>query len=153
MASCVLDTVVVPLGNGALISGVATWIKHVQPAVRVVGVASEGADSMEASWRTNTVVERASVDTIADGIAVRTPVPEALDDMRGVVDDVVLVSESSIHHAMRMLFSTSGIVGEPAGVAGIAGLIEHKSLRIGRLATIVCGSNLTDEQLRQWLVA
>ncbi|MEY2774966.1 MAG: hypothetical protein RL218_191, partial [Actinomycetota bacterium] len=89
---------------------------------------------------TNTVVERASVDTIADGIAVRTPVPEALDDMRGVVDDVVLVSESSIHHAMRMLFSTSG-------------LIEHKSLRIGRLATIVCGSNLTDEQMRQWLVA
>jgi len=153
MASCVLDTVVVPLGNGALISGVATWIKHVQPAVRVVGVASEGADSMEASWRTNTVVERASIDTIADGIAVRTPVPEALDDMRGVVDDVVLVSESSIHHAMRMLFSTSGIVGEPAGVAGIAGLIEHKSLRIGRLATIVCGSNLTDEQMRQWLVA
>lgn len=153
MASSSFDSVVVPLGNGALISGVATWIKHVQPSVRVIGVASERADAMEASWRTNSFVERPSVDTIADGIAVRTPVPEALDDMRGVVDDVVLVSESSILRAVRMLFLSSGIVGEPAGVAGIAGLIEHESLRQGRLATIVCGSNLTEEQMRKWLLA
>ena len=153
MASRSFDSVVVPLGNGALISGVATWIKHVQPSVRVIGVASERADAMEASWRTKSFVERPSVDTIADGIAVRMPVPEALDDMRGVVDDVVLVSEASILQAMRMLFVTSGIVGEPAGVAGIAGLIEHESLRQGRSATIVCGSNLTEDQMRKWLFA
>ena len=106
---------------------------------------------MEASWKSNSVIERPSVDTIADGIAVRTPVPEALADMRGVVDDVVLVDESSILTAMRTLFVTSGIVGEPAGVAGIAGLLEHASLRRGRVATIVCGSNLTDDQMKRWL--
>ena len=153
MAGQSFDSIVVPLGNGALISGVATWIKHVQPSVRVIGVASERADAMEASWRTNSFVERPTVDTIADGIAVRTPVPEALDDMRGVVDDVVLVSEASILQAVRMLFAKAGIVGEPAGVAGIAGLIEHESLRQGRAATIVCGSNLTEEQMRNWLLA
>lgn len=145
------DSIVVPLGNGALISGVATWIKHVQPSVRVIGVSSRGADAMEASWKSNSVIERPSVDTIADGIAVRTPVPEALADMRGVVDDVVLVDESSILTAMRTLFVTSGIVGEPAGVAGIAALLEHASLRRGRVATIVCGSNLTDDQMKRWL--
>jgi len=145
------DSIVVPLGNGALISGVATWIKHVQPSVRVIGVSSRGADAMEASWKSNSVVERPSVDTIADGIAVRTPVPEALADMRGVVDDVVLVDESSILTAMRTLFVTSGVVGEPAGVAGIAALLEHASLRRGRVATIVCGSNLTDDQMKRWL--
>jgi len=151
MASTSLDTVVVPLGNGALISGIATWIKHVKPTVRVVGVSSKGADAMEASWKSQTIVERSSVDTIADGIAVRTPVPEALEDMRGVVDDVVLVEESSILSAMRTLFVTSGIVSEPAGVAGIAGLMEHESLRHGRVATIICGSNLTDDQMKRWL--
>lgn len=145
------DSIVVPLGNGALISGVATWIKHVQPSVRVIGVSSRGADAMEASWKSNSVIERPSVDTIADGIAVRTPVPEALADMRGVVDDVVLVDESSILMAMRTLFVTAGIVGEPAGVAGIAALLEHASLRRGRVATIVCGSNLTDDQMKRWL--
>lgn len=145
------DSIVVPLGNGALISGVATWTKHVQPSVRVIGVSSRGADAMEASWKSNSVIERPSVDTIADGIAVRTPVPEALADMRGVVDDVVLVDESSILTAMRTLFVTSGIVGEPAGVAGIAALLEHASLRRGRVATIVCGSNLTDDQMKRWL--
>lgn len=153
MTATPLDAVIVPLGNGALISGIATWVKHIDPTIRVIGVSSVGADAMEASWRSNTVIERATVDTIADGIAVRTPVPEALQDMHGIVDDVVLVSESSILHAMKMLFMSSGIVGEPAGVAGIAGLIEHESLRSGRLATIVCGSNLTDGQVRDWLMA
>ena len=67
------DTVLVPLGNGALITGMARWIKHVAPDVRVVGVSSVTADEMEASWRSGTVIERASANTIAVGIAVRTP--------------------------------------------------------------------------------
>lgn len=153
VATDAFDSILVPLGNGALISGVGTWVKHVQPSARIVGVVSEGADSMEASWRSNTVIERPSVNTVADGIAVRTPVPEALQDMRGVVDDVVRVTEGSIVQAMRALFSTSGIVGEPAGVVGLAALMEHASLRHGRLATIICGSNLTEEQVQKWLFA
>lgn len=152
MSGCELDSILVPLGNGALINGVATWIKHVRPEVRVIGVSSAKADAMEASWRSGSFVERESADTIADGIAVRTPVPEALDDMKGIVDDVVLVTENSILEAMKTLFASSAIVGEPAGVAGIAALIEHRDLRVGRVGTIVCGSNVTERQMRDWLL-
>ena len=153
MSGCELDAVLVPLGNGALINGVGTWIKHVRPATKVIGVSSVRADAMEASWRSGSFIERESADTIADGIAVRTPVPEALDDMKGIVDDVVLVTEDSILDAMRTLFVSSGIVGEPAGVAGLAALVEHHDLRVGRVGTIVCGSNLTERQMRDWLLA
>jgi threonine dehydratase len=145
------DTVLVPLGNGALITGMARWIKHVAPDVRVVGVSSVTADAMEASWRSGTVIERASANTIADGIAVRTPVPEALEDMKGLVDDVVLVSEDGLVHAMKMMFDRAGLVIEPAGIAGVAAVLEHQHLRSERLATILCGSNLTSEQINTWL--
>jgi threonine dehydratase len=145
------DTVLVPLGNGALITGMARWIKHVAPDVRVVGVSSATADAMEASWRSGTVIERPSANTIADGIAVRTPVPEALEDMKGLVDDVVLVSEDALLRAMKMMFDRAGLVIEPAGIAGVAAVLEHQELRSERLATVLCGSNLTSEQINTWL--
>ena len=145
------DTVLVPLGNGALITGIARWIKHVAPDVRVVGVSSATADAMEASWRSGTVIERPSANTIADGIAVRTPVPEALEDMKGLVDDVVLVSEDALLRAMKMMFDRAGLVIEPAGIAGVAAVLEHQELRSERLATVLCGSNLTSEQINTWL--
>lgn len=146
------DQVVIPVGNGALIAGVARWIKAHAPDVRVVGVCSTAADSMHASWHEHRVIERASTATIADGIAVRTPVPEALDDMRGVVDDMVLVDDESLVASMRLMASAAGLMVEPAGVAGVAALLEHQTLRSLATATVVCGSNLTDEQIRKWLI-
>lgn len=146
------DQVVIPVGNGALIAGMARWIKAHAPDVRVVGVCSTAADSMHASWHEHRVIERASTATIADGIAVRTPVPEALDDMRGVVDDMVLVDDESLVGSMRLMASAAGLMVEPAGVAGVAALLEHQTLRSLATATVVCGSNLTDEQIRKWLI-
>ena len=146
------DQVVIPVGNGALIAGMARWIKAHAPDVRVVGVCSTAADSMHASWHEHRVIERASTATIADGIAVRTPVPEALDDMRGVVDDMVLVDDESLVASMRLMASAAGLMVEPAGVAGVAALLEHQTLRSLATATVVCGSNLTDEQIRKWLI-
>jgi threonine dehydratase len=145
------DTVLVPLGNGALITGVARWIKDVAPDVQVIGVSSATADAMEASWRAGKFIERPSADTIADGIAVRTPVPEALEDMKGLIDDIVLVSEEALVRAMKMTFDRAGLVIEPAGIAGVAAVLEHEKLRSQRLATILCGSNLTSEQVNAWL--
>ena len=107
---------------------------------------------MHASWHADRVIERDSVATIADGIAVRTPVPEALADMRGVVDDMVLVSDDALVASMRLMMSTAGLMVEPAGAAGIAALLEHDSLRGVPSATVVCGSNLTDDQIRKWLI-
>lgn len=146
------DQVIVPVGNGALIAGMARWLKHHAPDVRVVGVCSTAADSMHASWHEGRVVERASVATIADGIAVRTPVPEALNDMRGLVDDMVLVSDDALVASMRVMMSAAGILAEPAGVAGVAALLEHQQLRSLSSATVICGSNLTAEQIRKWLI-
>ena len=146
------DQVVIPVGNGALISGIARWIKHHAPDVRVVGVSSTTADAMHASWHGQRVIERDSVATIADGIAVRTPVPEALDDMRGIVDDMVLVDDEALVASMRLMASLAGLIVEPAGVAGVAALLEHTELRSAASATVVCGSNLTVDQIRKWLI-
>jgi threonine dehydratase len=146
------DQVVIPVGNGALIAGMARWIKHHAPDVRVVGVSSSAADAMHASWHAQRVIERDSVSTIADGIAVRTPVPEALDDMRSIVDDMVLVDDDALVASMRLMASTAGLIVEPAGVAGVAALLEHADLRTHASATVVCGSNLTVEQIRKWLI-
>lgn len=145
------DTVLVPLGNGALITGMARWIKHVSPSTKVVGVSSAFADAMFASWKSGSIVERESANTIADGIAVRTPVPEAVTDMMGIVDDVLLISEESLKQAMKLVFDKAGLVTEPAGVAGIAAILDHQSLRKSKLATVICGSNLTAEQMEMWL--
>jgi threonine dehydratase len=146
------DTLLLPLGNGALLNGAARWVKSRSPSTRVIGVCSEGADSMAVSWRAQRLIERASVNTIADGIAVRRPVPEALEDMVGLVDDVMLVSEVAIKRAMQQVFMNSGLVVEPAGVVGVAAVIEHSSLRTEKLATVLCGSNLTEQQMRSWLL-
>jgi threonine dehydratase len=140
-----LDAVLLPLGNGALLTGVGRWIKAQAPQVRVIGVCSEGADAMAASWRAGRTIERARVQTIADGIAVRRPVPEALADMAGTVDDVLLVSDAAIERAMRLLRSKAGLIAEAAGAAGVAALIEHPPLRGQRLATVICGSNTLED--------
>lgn len=146
------DTVLVPLGNGALLTGVGRWIKAHAPDVRVVGVCAEGADAMAASWHKGRTVNRGLVHTIADGIAVRMPIAEALADMKGTVDDVLLVSEQAIAQAMRLVFQHAGLLVEPAGVVGVAAVLEHPALRTQRLATVLCGSNLTSEQVARWLM-
>ena len=147
------DAVLVPVGNGALITGVARWVKAHAPGTRVIGVSAAGAPAMERSWRTDAVVETGRADTIADGIAVRVPVPEALEDMRGLVDEMVLVEDGSIVRAMRRTFEETGVVVEPAGAAGVAALLEAPERWRGALvATPLCGSNVTAAQAREWLL-
>jgi threonine dehydratase len=145
------DAVLIPLGNGALITGMARWIKHISPQTRVIGVSSTTADAMHASFKSGSIVERESANTIADGIAVRTPVPEAVTDMMGIVDDVLLVTDEALKSAMKIVFDKAGLVTEPAGIAGIAAVLEHQALRGKKLASVLCGSNITTEQVEMWL--
>jgi threonine dehydratase len=143
----------VPLGNGALLTGVARWAKAADPAIRIIGVQAQGADAMEKSWRTGQLVFPPAVATIADGIGVRVPIAEAVEDMRGIVDDVVLVHDQDIITAMQLLFRTAGLMAEPSGAAGVAALCAFPRLFAGRrVASIICGSNLTEAQVREWLV-
>ena len=147
------DAVLVPLGNGAFLSGVGTWIKAHAPSTEVIGVCAAGAPAMALSLQEGVVKTTERVDTIADGIAVRVPVEEALSDLSGVVDDVLLVDDETIVRAMRLLFWKMGLVVEPAGAAGVAALLSNRERFAGALvATPLCGSNLTDEQVHQWLL-
>ena len=146
-----LDAVLVPLGNGALLGGVATWFKAHHPATRIIGICAEGAPSMERSWRARGPVATERAETISDGIAVRVPVPEAVADLQDLVDDIVLVNDLITIDAMRRLFAHLGLVVEPAGAVGIAALIADPLRLAGkRVATILCGSNLTTAQVADY---
>jgi threonine dehydratase len=146
------DAVLVPLGNGALLTGIARWIKAHSPATRIVGVSSVHAPAMHHSWKTGQILETANATTIADGIAVRIPIPEAVEDMNGIVDDVLLVEEASIVAAQKLLLEEERLIVEPAGAVGVAALLEHPTLRsFGRIATPICGSNMTKDQISMLL--
>lgn len=145
------DVVLAPLGNGGLLTGVGRWIKAVSPGVEVIGVSAVGADAMAASWRSGRIVRRRRVETIADGIAVRTPIEEAVADMSGTVDDVLLVSDEAIVAAIRRLFADAGLLVEPAGAVGIAALLAFRARFAGRrVATVLAGANLTQAQIRDY---
>lgn len=147
-----LDALLVPLGNGALLNGIARWSKARSPATRIVGVVSCGAPVMAQSWRSGTTVRGERVATIADGIAVRVPVDTALADMRGLVDDVVEVDDAQLVAAMRLVHRHAGAVVEPAGAAGVAALIAQHAMYAGRsVASVLCGGNLTPLQIQEWL--
>lgn len=146
-----LDAVYVPVGNGALINGVARWLKHVSPQTRLIGIGATGSPSMERSWRTGTIVLTDTADTIADGIATRVPIPMALNEMALAVDDMVLVDDDAIRDAMKPLYDELGVIIEPSAAAGLAAIIAHRDQLQGQLvATIICGGNALDEH-RRWL--
>ena len=145
----------VSLGNGALLAGMAAWLKEYSPGTRVIGVCAAQAPAMALSLSSprSTPVITDSAATIADGIAVRVPVPEALEELHGRIDEVITVSEDSLIAAMRLLFQNHGLVSEPAGAAGLAALVESSDRFKGsRIVTPICGSNITPEQMRRWLL-
>ena len=146
-----VDDVIVPLGNGSMLIGIATAIRALSPDTRIVAVQASGAPAMTETLRTGRIVKTRTADTIADGIAVRVPVPEAVSDMTGLVDDALLVDDSAITAAMRRLYTSAGLVTEPAGAIGVAAVAEHPARFEGRrVATVICGANATPEQLSGW---
>lgn len=147
------DVFLVPLGNGALVCGIGTWCRHAEPASRVVGVVAAGAPSMRLSFAARAPVPTESAKTIADGIAVREPVPFAVECMKSTVDEVISVSDDSIVRAMRLVHGHLGLVVEPAGVAGIAALLESPTRwKDACVATPLCGGNVTQQDARRWLI-
>jgi len=121
-----VDTVVVPIGGGGLISGVATALKGQNPDIRVIGVQAEGASSVAESLRKGERVERDSVETIADGIATRTVGERTFEVIRERVDGVVTVSDSEIAVALTTLLERSKTLAEGAGAVALAAVIEEK---------------------------
>jgi len=148
-----LDAVLIPLGNGALFNGIARVFKDLQPETKTIAVQAAGAPAMIDSWKSGKMIVYNNVNTIADGIAVRIPIAEALDDMKNLADEAILVKEDSILQAMKLLHIHAGLVPEPSAAVGIAAVLENKNKFAGkRLGTIICGGNLTERQIREWLL-
>ena len=136
-----LDTVVLPVGDGALITGVARWIKEHAPRTRIVGVCAKGAASMVDSWRAGRVVSTGRADTVAEGVAVHTPIPESVERVCVLVDDMVVVEDADMLAGMRTALATLGVLPEPAGAAGLAAIAAH-DLPGDVVATVVTGANV-----------
>ncbi len=142
-----IDAVLVPVGNGALANGIGCWMKAHSPTCRVIGVCAAGAPAMAESWRSGRVRESPIVGTIADGIAVRVPIPEALAQMRSAVDELVLVTDEEILATMQRMHQDMGLDVEPAGAVGVAAALRMQKRLTGQLVAIpVCGYNLAAEQ-------
>jgi threonine dehydratase len=138
-----LDVVVVPVGGGGLIAGVATAVKALQPRARVVGVEPEASDDVARSLRAG---ERVSVEvrqTIADGQQLRTPGERTWPVIESLVDDAVTVSDEEIVVAMRLLFERLKVVAEPSGASALAAVLAGRvALRGGTVGIVISGGNV-----------
>jgi threonine dehydratase len=140
----VLDAVYVPMGDTALIRGVASALRRAPRPIHIVGVVAEGAPAYYLSWKAGAVVETASVQTMADGLAVRRPLAPNVSSIRQLVNDVVTVSEREMIAAIALLRSSEGILAEPSGAAALAALLRDQ-VRVGALVALVTGRNIAPD--------
>ncbi len=142
-----VETVVVPIGGGGLISGVAIAIKQSKPGVRVIGVQAEGAPSMKLAITKGRISELSTVSTIADGIAVKHPGEITFEIVRKMVDDIVLVSDEEISQAILMMLERSKLLCEGAGAAGLAAVLNGRVSTGNNIAVLITGGNIDIQTL------
>jgi threonine dehydratase len=147
-----VDTVLIALGGGAMATGVGYVMTTLRPGTEVICVQPAGAPAMTRSWHERRIVSTDSIDTIADGVAGRHPIPAVLADLLEVADDAVLVREESIIAGMRLLFGSAGLVVEPSAALGIAAVLEDPGRFAGHhVVTVICGSNVDPNAYRDWI--
>jgi len=139
-----VETVVVPIGGGGLIAGIATAIKSQRPDVRIIGVQAEGAASVAQSLAVGEIQSRESVDTVADGIATRSVGQQPFEIIQQHVDEVVTVSDEEIALALTLLLERSKTLVEGAGAVALAALLEERfEYREGEvIVPALCGGNI-----------
>lgn len=138
-----LDAIVVPVGGGGLIAGIALAAKTQRPALQVIGVQAQSAPAVYLSWHRKEIPEPAAARTIADGINVRRPGRLPLELISRYVDDIVLVDEEEIAEAILLLLERSKIVVEGAGAVGLAALLRKKVSFPGKkVAVVISGGNV-----------
>jgi threonine dehydratase len=145
-----VDAVIVPIGGGGLISGIALALKTLQPKIQIIGVEAEGAQSMKLSLEQHKIVPLKSIMTIADGIAVKTPKDQTFALAQQYVDDVVTVNDEEIANAMYLLLQRTKLVVEPAGAVGLAALLSKKiSFQNKNIVAVLSGGNVNLSLLTQ----
>ncbi len=138
-----LEAVVVPIGGGGLIGGIACAIKSLKPGVRIIGVQTSRLPSMQAALDAGSPVTIDAATTIGDGIAVRRAGAKTLPLVRAYVDEIVTVDEDEIAAAILVLLEREKTLAEGAGATGLAALLQHRtSLQGARTAVLICGGNI-----------
>lgn len=135
-----VDTLVVPVGGGGLLAGVATWVRATWPNTRIVGVEPAGAASMSAALAAGSPVTLEGIDTFVDGASVATAGSLTFPLVRDLVDDLVPVEVGAVCAEMIELYQSDGIIAEPAGALASAALSVLGDLG-GRVACVVSGGN------------
>jgi len=144
------DFLIVPMGDTALIRGVAAEAKRRHPAVRIIGVQAQQAPAYARSWQEDRVITTETCDTIADGLATFMPTESNVREIRELVDDVRLVSEDEMIHGIRTLLFEEHLVAEPAGAATTAAYLQNPTAYSGRtVVLLVTGSNIPDQLLSE----
>lgn len=147
-----LEAVVVPIGGGGLISGIATAVKTLRPDIRVIGAEPEGGADAKASLETGTLVTLPAIDTIADGLRTSRVGQLNFETMRECVDEIVTVPDDETLRAVGILANEAKLVAEPSGaVAPAAVLFGHTGLRDAAIAAVISGGNVEPARLVQCL--
>ena len=136
----------VPIGGGGLIGGIALYLKSKKPRIKVIGVEPAGADAMFRSLGAGSIVTLDRVSTIADGLAASAPGRLTFELAQRCVDEVLIVEETEMLRAIRLLFEWEHLLAEPAGAAALAALLyHHRPAPNERVVVILSGGNVTDE--------
>jgi threonine dehydratase len=146
-----LDAVFVPVGGGGLICGIAAYLKHLRPGVKVIGVEPDDADAMARSLKAGRRVKLAHVGLFADGVAVKQVGKETFRLARKLVDEMVRVDTDEICAAIKDVFEDTRVVLEPAGALAIAGAkawVERHGARGKTLVAVASGANTNFDRLR-----
>jgi threonine dehydratase len=145
-----VQTIIVPIGAGSGICGTSIVAKAINPQIRVIGVQAEKAPSVYLSWKAQRMVETPSCDTFAEGLATRTAFALPLSIIGELVDDIVLVSDDELKHAIVLLLEKAHTIAEGAGAASTAAAIKLKDGLQGQtVACVLSGGNLPLSMLQR----
>jgi threonine dehydratase len=138
-----VEAIIVPVGGGGLISGIATMVKKIKPKVKIIGVQSVHAPSAYTSWRKKRIVETKVRPTLADGIAIRRVGEITFPLIQKGVDEIITVNENEIASAILTLMERKRIVAEGAGAAPLAALLSGRfKIRFKKIVLVISGGNI-----------
>lgn len=153
-----VDLVLSPVSGGGLLSGIATAMKHIQPATRVIGVEPELAADAQESFRSGHLTAwpaEMTTRTLCDGLRTQSLGERNFEHIRAYVDDILTVTEDEIREAMRVLLYRARLTPEPSGAASAAGLLFHREqlLPFRKVVIVMSGGNVEPEVLESVLTA
>ncbi|MEA3512569.1 MAG: threonine ammonia-lyase [Campylobacterota bacterium] len=145
-----IDMIIIPIGGGGLITGIASALKQLKPNIKIIGVVASGARAMKESFEAKTPIDSVSVKTIADGIAVRDVTPKMLDFVIELVDEIIEVEDKEIASAILFLLEQHKLIVEGAGATGAAAIMHNKIEIKGKKVVLpLSGGNIDVTMLAQ----